>query len=378
MADLVKGSTVGGNQITDETHNHDTEYYTESEIDSLLAAIGGNSALLLEVTQSSHGFSQFNSVYHNGTNWQKAQANSEDTLGTHIVVTVTDTSNFTLSNIGVLERTSHGLTVGEYYYTDYSTAGAITITEPVLGYSNPLMYIPDANNIQVFPWRPSIAEANLDIANIISEDITYTIGSAGDYPDFQTALEALTHYIIADGADVTLKLGTGFTPVSVTQIHPQGDRIILDLYGQTYTLSSGNGFEATDGNVLNIKNSSATKAYITGPGTGNGVEASDGGIIKINPTANSIDINTFTFGAYAVRNSLITCQYINFSSNNTGLYSSDSSMIFATSSVVASSAGYGFQATVGSTIYRQSATGADATDSSPAVGVIGNNNSIVV
>ncbi|SVD00150.1 uncharacterized protein METZ01_LOCUS353004, partial [marine metagenome] len=114
---------------------------------------GGAGGSTTEVTQAGHGFSIKDCVRHNSATpgWEKARANSAATLALG-VVTAVDGNTFTVAQSGRYTLSSHGLTeLGEWYYLSADTAGALTTTEPA--FSQPLVYVEDANNVFVFPYR---------------------------------------------------------------------------------------------------------------------------------------------------------------------------------------------------------------------------------
>lgn len=139
---------------TDGTLSGDSDTAVPTE-KAVKAYVDNNSgSTLYEVTQSSHGFSELDVIYFNGTSWAKAQANSASTIGTHIVANVIDTNTFEASFYGVITSTSHGLTVGDYYFTSEGTAGALVDTEPSQ-YSNPMIFVLNSNELLVLGYRPS-------------------------------------------------------------------------------------------------------------------------------------------------------------------------------------------------------------------------------
>ena len=118
--------------------------------------IGGGgtaSGATTEVTQSSHGFSVKDCIRHNGTNWVKAQANSAATLALGVVTEVANSNTFTVAQSGRFELSSHGLTVGQWYYLSADTAGGLVTSEP--SFSQPLIYVESANHVFVYPYRPT-------------------------------------------------------------------------------------------------------------------------------------------------------------------------------------------------------------------------------
>jgi hypothetical protein len=257
-------------------------------------------------------------------------------------------------------------------------------------------------------------------AGIISTDTVFEIGTGGDYADLQAALEDLCKYSIADGATVTLKLIAGFSPVNVTQVHPQGGSIVIDFNGNNYEVTTGNAFTAQYGGTLRFTNTGAAIVIQTADnGVGYGLLASDGGIINISTSSqlitvgangkgflrnvliqkfssfsadyfkstyatefnmqsaysSSILVDTYV-GSYAGQNDTVCSgnSYIRYTVSNIsyagadGVYSVENSFVVCINSVVANNTRYGFKSSNGGGIDRDGASGADATDSSPAVG----------
>lgn len=118
-------------------------------------ASGGSGGTSFDQIQPAHGFSVLTPIYHDGVEWKAAQANASNTLATYVVTEIS-TNAFTATKFGVVEVPSHGLTVGEFYYTATDTAGGITSTEPLFGYSNPVLYVQDTLNIHLMVHRPSL------------------------------------------------------------------------------------------------------------------------------------------------------------------------------------------------------------------------------
>ena len=150
---------------------------------------GGAGGSTTEVTQSSHGFAVKDAIRHNGTAWVKAQSNSASTLALGVVVVVTDSNNFTVAQSGRFELSSHGLTVGQWYYLSASSAGGLVTTEPT--FSQPIVYVESSTHIFVYPYRPS----NLLISgtsDIIPGDNRVTTAKIAD--------DAVTQAKIADDA----------------------------------------------------------------------------------------------------------------------------------------------------------------------------------
>ena len=126
-----------------------------TEVISLGGGAGGAS---IEVEQSTHGFDVLDAIYFDESDdtWYLAQANSVDTVATHIVVEDTDTDNFICASSGRWEITSHGAAEG-YHFVSTTTAGATVTTEPTSGVSNPAFHAVTANYIDVYTgYRPNL------------------------------------------------------------------------------------------------------------------------------------------------------------------------------------------------------------------------------
>jgi hypothetical protein len=108
-----------------------------------------------QFTQTAHGLSLKDAIYHTGSAWAKAKADDEDTLALGIVTKVIDANNFRFGFAGVHRIASHGFTAGQYYFLDSNTSGALTPTQPTT-YSNPVLYAIDADNVLVLPYRPAL------------------------------------------------------------------------------------------------------------------------------------------------------------------------------------------------------------------------------
>lgn len=110
---------------------------------------GSGETISIAVAQTAHGFSVFDAIYFDGTDWQKAQADNILTLGTNVVSAVADVDNFTRTLLGKIT----GLTVssGETYYVSDATPGLLTTTESAI-YSNPLFVATSATEGDVLSF----------------------------------------------------------------------------------------------------------------------------------------------------------------------------------------------------------------------------------
>ena len=148
-SDLVEGEIA--------INTADKKLYIRDNANNIVEVAGGGggtaSGATTEVTQSSHGLAVKDCIRHNGTNWVKAQANSAATLALGMVTAVADANTFTVAQSGRFELSSHGLTVGQWYYLSADTAGGLVTSEP--SFSQPLVYVESANHVFVYPYRPT-------------------------------------------------------------------------------------------------------------------------------------------------------------------------------------------------------------------------------
>ena len=117
------------------------------------ASSGSGENVSWSVTQSSHGLAVGDVIYNNGTNYVKAQANATGTLGIFVVSAVANTNTFTATFSGKITLSS--LTAGQYYFVSTTSAGDFTATEPITGYSNPILFALSTTEAVVLPYRPS-------------------------------------------------------------------------------------------------------------------------------------------------------------------------------------------------------------------------------
>ena len=133
----------------------DKKLYVRDNSNNIIEIGGGGTAggTTSEITQSSHGLAVKDAVRHNGSAWVKAQANATTTLALGIVTAVADSNTFTIAQSGRFELSSHGLTVGQWYYLSASAAGGLVTTEPTI--SQPIVYVESASFIYVYQYRPT-------------------------------------------------------------------------------------------------------------------------------------------------------------------------------------------------------------------------------
>ena len=183
---------------------------------SNVVEIGGGgtaSGATTEVTQSSHGLAVKDCIRHNGTNWVKAQANSAATLALGVVTAVANANTFTVAQSGRFELSSHGLTVGQWYYLSADTAGGLVTSEP--SFSQPLVYVESANHVFVYPYRPtSVMLSGQTPLGIFVDEFTgngstaaYTLSGA---PESETNTQVFINGVYQEKATYSLS-GTTLT-----------------------------------------------------------------------------------------------------------------------------------------------------------------------
>lgn len=125
---------------------------------AVIQTVGAAGYVSLRVTQASHGLTGRVPVYYNtSTNlWTAARANAGTTLGTHLAKVI-DSNTLLIVQSGIFPDPTHGLTAGQYYFVSDSVAGTLTVTEPtaVGSFSNPVLYVTDANTYIVLGYRSS-------------------------------------------------------------------------------------------------------------------------------------------------------------------------------------------------------------------------------
>ena len=193
-SDLVEGEIA--------INTADKKLYIRDNANNIVEiASGGGTAggSTSEITQSSHGLAVKDAIRHNGSAWVKAQANATTTLALGIVTAVADGNNFTVAQSGRFELSSHGLTVGQWYYLSASAAGGLVTTEPAI--SQPIVYVESASFIYVYQYRPTNLLVN-GTSDITPGDNTVTSAKIvnGTIVAADLADDAVTTAKIADDA----------------------------------------------------------------------------------------------------------------------------------------------------------------------------------
>ena len=222
-----------------------------------IVEIGGAAGTTAEITQNSHGFVVKDAIYHNGSAWAKAQANSVNSLALGIVTEKT-TNTFVVASSGRFELSSHGLTVGQWYYLSSSSAGGLVTTEPVI--SQPIVYVEDANTIQIFQYRPTNLLIN-GTSSIIPGDNTVTSAKIvnGTIVAADLADDAVTTAKIADDAVAQANIADDAVGADQLASNAVVTNSIVDDAVTLAKMAVG-----TDGNIISYDASGNPVAVATG------------------------------------------------------------------------------------------------------------------
>lgn len=133
------------------------------------------SDLRRDITQTAHGLSVGDVVRLDGTDYAKAQADSEaNAEAVGIVIAVANSNNFTVQTGGFVSGLS-SLAAGTVYYLDDDTAGLLTATEPTDtgDVSKPLLIAATTTSGWLFDMRGALISASNSV-------FLYGVGPPGD------------------------------------------------------------------------------------------------------------------------------------------------------------------------------------------------------
>ena len=199
---------------------------------------GGGGGSTSDITQSSHGFAVKDAIRHNGTSWVKAQANATSTLALGIVTAVADSNNFTIAQSGRFELSSHGLTVGQWYYLSSAAAGGLVTTEPTI--SQPIVYVESASFIYVYQYRPTNLLINSDGLTPGDNTVTSAKIVDGTIVADDLATNAITTIKITDLNVTTGKLADDAVTLAKMAGGTDGNLISYDANGDPVAVATGN------------------------------------------------------------------------------------------------------------------------------------------
>ena len=215
-SDLVEGEIA--------VNTADKKLYVRDNANNIIEIGGGGAGgSTTEVTQNTHGLQVKDAIRHNGSTWVKAQANDGATLALGVVVVRGDANTFTVAQSGRFEITSHGLSVGQWYYLDATTAGSLTAAEPSI--SQPLVYVESSSHVFVYPYRPTQIMTSTAPLGIFVDELTGN-GSAtgftmGADPGLETNTQVYLNGVYQEKATYSIS-GTTLTfstaPANATSI----------------------------------------------------------------------------------------------------------------------------------------------------------------
>ena len=215
----------------------DKKLYVRDNSNNIIE-IGGGGGSTSDITQSSHGFAVKDAIRHNGSSWVKAQANATSTLALGIVTKVADSNTFTVAQSGRFELSSHGLTVGQWYYLSADAAGGLVTTEPTI--SQPIVYVESASFIYVYQYRPTNLLINSDGLTPGDNTVTSAKIVDGTIVADDLATNAVTTIKITDSNVTTGKLADNAVTLAKMAGGTDGNLISYDANGDPVAVATGN------------------------------------------------------------------------------------------------------------------------------------------
>ena len=229
-SDLVEGEIA--------VNTADKKLYVRDDSNNIVEIGGGGGGSTSDITQSSHGFAVKDAIRHNGSSWVKAQANATSTLALGIVTAVADSNNFTIAQSGRFELSSHGLTVGQWYYLSSAAAGGLVTTEPDI--SQPIVYVESASFIYVYQYRPTNLLINSDGLTPGDNTVTSAKIVNGTIVADDLADNAVTTAKITDLNVTTGKLADDAVTLAKMAAGTDGNIISYDASGNPVAVATGN------------------------------------------------------------------------------------------------------------------------------------------
>ena len=246
-SDLVEGEIA--------INTADAKLYIRDNSNNIVAIAGGGgtaSGATTEVTQSSHGLNVKDCIRHNGSAWVKAQADDAATLALGVVTAKADANTFTVAQSGRFELSSHGLTVGQWYYLSADTAGLLTTTEPTI--SQPLVYVEGSDHVFVYPYRPTNLIVNGG-ASVVPGDGTVTLA--------KMAVNSIDSDQYVDGSIDTVHIADNAVTLAKMAGGTDGNLISYDANGDPVAVATGNA-----GQLLTSAGAGAPPTFADAPASG--------------------------------------------------------------------------------------------------------------
>ena len=253
-SDLVEGEIA--------VNTADKKLYVRDNSNNIIEIGGGGGGSTSDITQSSHGFAVKDAIRHNGSAWVKAQANASSTLALGIVTAVADSNNFTIAQSGRFELSSHGLTVGQWYYLSAAAAGGLVTTEPAI--SQPIIYVESASFVYVYQYRPTNLLINSDGLTPGDNTVTSAKIVNGTIVAADLADDAVTTAKIADDAVTTALIADDAITAALIADDAVGAAAIADNAVDIARLNVSDG---TNGQLLKT-NGSGTLSFTDPPSGG--------------------------------------------------------------------------------------------------------------
>jgi hypothetical protein len=238
--------TISGDAIKDEDDmSSDSNTHLASQ-QSIKAYADTKLSKAVNVNQATHGFAVGDTIYNDGGTWTKSQSDNQDTLTQGVVSEVSDASNFSIVFVGpVTYAAPHGYTIGDYLFTDASTAGLLTETEPtgLTQFSNPVAVVLDANTIFVLPWRPQNAIPRSNDLKIVSTSTDHVVADTDEFILCDATGGAIVVTLPTPSADYD-----GFT-VKVKKVDSSANTVTI----KTATGYNIDGVDGATGQVLTLQ-----------------------------------------------------------------------------------------------------------------------------
>lgn len=226
-----------------------------------------------EVEQAAHGFTAGNAIYHNGTIWVKAQANTAATLGTHIVGIVYGTDNFVAVASGRVQITGHGLTPGTLHHVSDSVAGALSTSAPS-ALHNPIALVEDANILHVLPFSGNALVTLTATQTLTNKTLTSptleggaVFNETGAAVDLRVEGDTATHLLFVQGSTDRIGINTNSPSAKLDIVHSTSGtdgaaEINYTITGTASGVCTGLSFIATD-NASSHISTQALRAILT-------------------------------------------------------------------------------------------------------------------
>jgi hypothetical protein len=138
------------------------------------------------VSQSAHGFVFGDEVYHTGSAYAKAQADTAAKAEVVGMVLGVTTNKFVLGKTGKATKTGWGLTAGAVYFLSASSAGAFTTTEPSVAgqISKPVGIAVSTTSMQILNMRgTTVGGTNLTTSIGLTLASSTVIQNVSNYPN---------------------------------------------------------------------------------------------------------------------------------------------------------------------------------------------------